>query len=181
MPPHPDQARWFSEQVLPHDPQLKAYLRSSFPGVRDVDDVVQESYLRLWRWRAVQPIRSAKAFLFHVARNVALNRVARDRRSPILPAGVGETGARAVLDSSADAAEHAAREETLRLLAEALAALPPRCREITVLRKLHSIPQREIATRLGLSEKTVEEQVSRGVRRCEAYLRRRGVTRFLGP
>jgi hypothetical protein len=64
MPPHIDQnplpapipARWFAEEVQPHEASLRAYMRGAFPMVRDVDDVVQESYLRVWRARAAQPI-----------------------------------------------------------------------------------------------------------------------------
>ena len=51
-----------------HDDHLKAYLRTSFPTVRDVDDIVQESYLRIWRRQSIQPVRTAKAFLFTIAR-----------------------------------------------------------------------------------------------------------------
>jgi DNA-directed RNA polymerase specialized sigma24 family protein len=66
-PPDSDNARWFAEEVLPHDRALRGYLRGSFPAVRDVEDVVQESYLRIWRTRAAQPIRSARGFLFRIA------------------------------------------------------------------------------------------------------------------
>ena len=38
-----------------------------------MDDVVQESYLRLWKARAAQEISSTKAFLFTVARRFAIN------------------------------------------------------------------------------------------------------------
>lgn len=172
----PSEAQWFAQEVQPHDAQLKAYLRSSFPAVRDVEDVVQESYLRIWKSRAGQPVHSAKAFLFKVARHVALNLLARQRSSPI--SAVGDLSNLLVLDEKPDARAEASRSEKLRLLVQALGALPPRCREITVLRKLRGVPQKEIAARLGLSEKTVEEQVSRGVKRCEDYLRRHGVTRF---
>jgi DNA-directed RNA polymerase specialized sigma24 family protein len=67
------QTRWFTEEVHPHDASLKAYLRGSFPSVRDVDDVVQESYLRIWKARAIHPISSARAFLFRIARHLALD------------------------------------------------------------------------------------------------------------
>lgn len=170
-------SRWFADEVQPHDADLRSFVRGSFPREREVEDVVQESYLRLWRARAAQPIRSARALLFTIARHVALNRVARGRISPEV--AVGDLAALPAVAEGHDAAEAAARRDTLRLLAEALAVLPPRCREITILRKLQGVPQRDIAARLGVSEKTVEEQVSRGVRRCEAYLRARGVTQFL--
>jgi RNA polymerase sigma factor (sigma-70 family) len=169
-----DAARWFEEEVQPHDAQLKAYLRHSFPGVRDVEDLVQESYLRIWRSRAAQPIQSAKAFLFRVARNLALNLVDRQRASPV--AIMSDLSVLPVSEERAGTVETVERNEKLQLLVQALATLPPRCREITVLRKLKGVPQREVALRLGLAEKTVEEQVARGVRRCEAYLRRHGVT-----
>ncbi len=61
MPPPTDQARWFSEEVHPHDTQLKAYLRGAFPTVRDVDDVVQDSLLRIWTARASRQIGCARA------------------------------------------------------------------------------------------------------------------------
>lgn len=80
-------SKWFSEEVHPHDAQLKAYLRASFPTVRDVEDVVQDSYLRVWRARAAQPIHSAKAFLFAVAHRLALDLPRRERRSLIAECG----------------------------------------------------------------------------------------------
>jgi RNA polymerase sigma-70 factor (ECF subfamily) len=172
-------SKWFADEVRPHDRALRGYLRQSFPGVRDVEDVVQESYLRLWRTRTVQPIRSVRAFLFTVARRLALNVVDRQKNAATM--SVGDLAALPVLDHGPGTAELVSREETFAALVEALASLPPRCREITILRKLRGIPQREVATRLGLSEKTVEEQVARGVRRCEAFLRRRGINQFEGP
>lgn len=171
-------ARWFVEEVLPHDAQLKAYLRASFPAVCDVDDVVQESYLRVWKSCAVQSIRTAKPFLFKVARHVALNLVARARSSPIF--AVGDLAELPVIENRPGVVEAAATNEKLRLLVEALATLPPRCRDITVLRKLKGIPQKTVAAQFGLSERTIEEQVSRGVRRCEAFLRKHGLTSSTG-
>jgi RNA polymerase sigma-70 factor (ECF subfamily) len=176
-PPPVERERWFADQVQPHEAALRSYVRGAFPGVRDVDDVVQESYLRIWRQRASEPIRCARAFLFTIARNIALKRVGRQRRSPEIV--VGDLAALGIVAEGHDAAESAARNETFLLLIEALATLPPRCRDITVLRKLKGVPQKEIAATLGISEKTVEEQVARGVRRCEDFLRKRGVTQFL--
>jgi hypothetical protein len=42
-------ARWFAAEVHPHEPALRGYLWGSCPAVRDVDDVVQESFLRIRR------------------------------------------------------------------------------------------------------------------------------------
>jgi RNA polymerase sigma-70 factor (ECF subfamily) len=157
---------------------LRTYLRRSFPSVRDVDDVVQESYLRVWTACATHPIRCARGFLFKVARHLALDLVRRNRISPVDT--VRDLADLPVVEERADAVDALNTKEKIQLVAEAVASLPARCREIVILRKLQGYSQREVAARLGLSEKTVEVQVARGMKRCEHFLRARGVTDSLG-
>lgn len=169
--PNPEQSRWFVNEVQPHDARLRAYLRSAFPGVRDVDDVVQESYLRLWRTHAARPIRLARAFLFTVARRIAIDLLRRERRGPFVP--VKDPGQLLVLDGAPDAAATADNHMEIQLLTEAVDALPHRCREIFALCQIEGLTQSEVARRLGLSENTVAVQSARGLQRCEEYVRRR--------
>lgn len=171
--PAAEQARWFAQEVYPHHSALRSYLRVSFPLVRDVDDVLQESYVRVWRARAAQPIQSAKAFLFRVARNIAVDFVRHHRASPV--DAVSQLDFLAVLEDGPNAAETADRKEKVRLLAEAIACLPARCREIFILHKIKGLSRKEVATQLGLSDRTVGVQTGRAVKRCAAYLRNRGV------
>ncbi len=167
-----DSARWFAEEAQPHGPALKDYVRRAFPTLRDVDDVVQESYLRLWRRRAEEPIRSARAFLFSVAQRIALDGLRRRRRSPV--DSIASLEALPVADETPVAPERLGEEEKIALLVAAIDALPGRCREVVVLRKLHLLSQRETAARLGISEKGVENQLARGLERCRVWLRRHG-------
>ena len=164
MPPHTDQARWFSEEVQPHEAQLKGYLRGSFPAVRDVEDVVQESFLRVWKTRAVQSVGCAKGLLFQIARRLAIDTLRHTRASPI-DAG-RDLAALSVFCSEPDAADAAALQERKRHLIDAVASLPNRYREIVLLRKFEDFSQREVAARLGLSERTVENLLARGIRKC---------------
>jgi RNA polymerase sigma-70 factor (ECF subfamily) len=166
-------ARWFAAEVHPHEPALRGYLRGSFPAVRDVDDVVQESFLRIWRARAAQPITSARAFLFQIARRLAFDAVRRERHDFV--GDVRDFPANGVLLSEPESTDAAANLERVRLLTDAIEALPARCREVFIMRKLQALSQRETAARLGLSERTVEVQVARAMRRCEAYLRNHGL------
>jgi RNA polymerase sigma factor (sigma-70 family) len=62
-----------------------------------------------------------------------------------------------------------AREE-LRRLEDALTRLPPRCRQAFVLRKIEGLSQREIAQRMGISEKTVERHISDGISALADFL-----------
>jgi RNA polymerase sigma-70 factor (ECF subfamily) len=172
MPPHDsEQARWFVDEVHPHDASLRAYLRAAFPSVREVDDVVQESYLRIWKTHAGTPIRSAKAFLFTVARRLALDLVRRRNRSPII--GVKDPGALFVLDRARDACESASVAQEIQLLVEAIDSLPSRCREIFILCHIDGRTQKEVAARMSISENTVAVQSARGLQRCEQFVRRR--------
>lgn len=169
-----EHARWFTQEIQSHERSLRSYLHGTFPAVGDVDDVVQESYLRIWRVRATQPIRSAKAFLFTVARRLALDTLRHERASPI--DGVGHLEALRVIDDGADVADKVGRRERIALLAEAIADLPARCRDVFILHKIKGHSRRETAAQLGIAEKTVEVQTAKAVRRCGNFLRHRGVT-----
>jgi RNA polymerase sigma factor (sigma-70 family) len=175
-PPAPslDRSRWFADEVHLHDARLKAYLRGAFPAVRDVDDVVQESYLRIWKACAARPIQSARAFLFRVARNVCLDLLKKTGRTPTEP--LDDLSGVALLEETPSAADELGTEEKLQILTDALAALPPRCREIFMLCKFQGYTHGQAADHLGISRRTVDAQVQIGFERLDAELRRRGVT-----
>lgn len=138
-----------------------------------MDDVVQESYLRIWKARAGEPIRSVKAFLFQIARNIALDRVRRHRTSPL--SEVGSRDVSFVMDDGAGVVETVSQHEKEQLLAEALAALPPRAHELIILCKLNGVSRREAAEKLGISERTVDEHLLRGTKRLGEELQKRGL------
>lgn len=172
----PDAIRWFRQEVHAHDLALKSYLRRSFPGERDVDDVVQESYLRVWKTRLAQPVASAKALLFHIARRVVVDRARRARTAKA--EYLGDWAELNVLEDRPDAAESLSYAEKVHFLGETLAELPARCRQVMILRKIHDLSYAEIAARLGISERTVDSQLTRGMKLMAARLRQRGLEGF---
>lgn len=176
--PVAEQTRWFAEEVHPYDAQLKSYLRNSFPSIHDVNDIAQETYLRIWKARLAQPVHFTKSFLFTIARHLAFDVIRRNRVSPI--SAVTEIPSSPVMDSGPGVVDIVCSREEIALLIEAIDTLPSRCREIIILRKLKGLPQAAIAEQLGISEHTVEVQVMRGMKRCDEYLHRRGVHLFSG-
>ncbi|MGH8149279.1 MAG: RNA polymerase sigma factor [Steroidobacteraceae bacterium] len=165
-----DRAQWFARQILVHEAPLRGYLRRFLKCRSDVADGIQETYARLLGLpdATLEAIRHPHAFLFTTARNVALEWKRRERI--ISRDLMAESASSSVLDNRPSAYEELSAREELALLARAVAALPPRCREVLTLRKLYGVPQKEIAMRLGISENTVEKHSANGVRLCARYI-----------
>jgi RNA polymerase sigma factor (sigma-70 family) len=171
--PFSEQGRWFAEEVKPHEASLRSYLRHSLGPVTEVDDLTQECYARLLRERERGKVRSIRGFLFTVARNAVRDLLRR--RSVVVATDVSENTPLPVLEEGPTLVESISRREELALLEEAICALPERCRSVFLLRKIQGLSQKEIATRLGVSENNVETLVVKGARRCAEYLRVHGV------
>lgn len=171
--PQSSSSQWFTVNVQPHEAALRAWLRSRFPELRDLDDVVQEAFVRVVRARENGPVLSVKSLLFVAARNLALNRLRDGRRDPARQS-LADFDLGGVCDDNADIPETVARLEEFRVLIEAIQALPPRCRQVMTLRRIYGFSQREVALRLGISEHTVEAQSTIGLNKCVDFLRARG-------
>ncbi|HRE83122.1 MAG TPA: sigma-70 family RNA polymerase sigma factor [Opitutaceae bacterium] len=169
------ESSWFVDDVQPHESKLRAYLKARFPTLNDVDDLLQETYTRLIKARASGKGPVSGGYLFVTARNLALDLL---RRREVVPMGsLEEDPVSRVLDDRPDAAESLSREQELELLADAIRALPERCREIVRLRRLEGLSHREIADRLGIREATVNAQLAIGLIRCRKYLCAHGVAK----
>jgi len=171
--PLSEQARWFSEEVKPYEPALRAYLLRRFPSLPDHDDLVQEAYTRLLKAKETGRLTYAKAFLFTAARNVAID-VFR-RRRVVTHEELSDLAAMPVLDEVPGVAETSERAHRLEVLIEAVNTLPERCREVMVLRHVDGLTYKEIAGRLGISTETVKVHILKGVRDCTAFCRARGL------
>jgi RNA polymerase sigma-70 factor (ECF subfamily) len=173
MPPvDPVIARWYADAVQPHEEALRGWLASRFPHLADVDDIVQESVVRVLRARDNGPIIAPKALLFVAARNLSLNRLRDAQREPVRPLADFDLGG--VLDEHEDIRETVARLEEFRVLIEAIQSLPKRCRQVMTLRRIYGLSQREVAAQLGISEHTVEAQSTIGLDKCAEFFRARG-------
>jgi RNA polymerase sigma factor (sigma-70 family) len=151
--------------VSAEHPAARAALRGWLSRRRcrgvDPDDVIQEAYTILAELESVDAIRHPRAYLFQVARSVITRHVRRARIVPIHT--VDDLERLELPDDAASPEQHAIDRDELRQLARAIAAMPPKTREAFVLRRVDGLPQREIATRMRISENTVETHISRGI------------------
>jgi RNA polymerase sigma-70 factor (ECF subfamily) len=162
------------EAYLENETALKRFLRRFIKSREGADDLAQEAFLRAFAAESGQVIASPKAFLFKVARNLALNELARLSSATMEP--LGDFEGQEVLEDSSQAAVDDAVDgrERIRMLARAIAALPPQCAKVFILRKMQGLSQKDIAARLDISVRTVENHVALGLVRCKAYMRAHG-------
>lgn len=170
MPPlDPATARWFEAELQPHAARLRAWLRSQFPDVSDVEDFVQEALMQVLRVHATTPVRSPKAYLFVAARNLALS---HKRREAVRRTGsLEEISAWSLPDEETDVRHDVARAQELEMLTEAIQRLPTRCRQVLTLRKLYGLSQKETAAQLGIAEHTVEIHTATGLQKINRFFR----------
>ena len=80
MPPeYSDQSSWYQENLAPHESMIRGWLRSRYRNEIEVDDIVQEALLRVLRENRKRPLEAPKAFFFAVARNLAIDKVRRNK------------------------------------------------------------------------------------------------------
>jgi RNA polymerase sigma-70 factor (ECF subfamily) len=174
MPPQdPEDARWFATEVQPHAAGLRAYLVGQFPQLNDVDDIVQESLMRVVRAHATGRVDAPRALLFATARNLALDLLRRRRVVAFEP--ITEITDSSVFLGDGTIPDTVSRNEEHDLLVQAIQTLPDRCRQVFTLRVTYGLAQKEIAARLGISENTVEKQMGKGIRRCTEFFARLGL------
>ena len=143
----------------------------------EVEDIVQETYVRVCQIERKERIQKPQSFLFRTAQNLALDHVKR--------AGTRLTSSSDLLDDllfdddrDIDATfEQVASHEEFAQFCEAVRRLPQQCRRAFVMKKVYGHTQRDIAARMGISENVVENYIALGIKRCELTLDEFGQSR----
>lgn len=138
-------------------------------GTREnAEDVAQETWIRASR-ADVPTISNPRAYLFRIAQNLARDRLRQERvRSGYM---AGEPLPDDVTDETPDIERVLVGRETLRVLTKAVDELPPRCREVFILRRFKDLGQDEIASRLGISRNMVEKHLRHALLHCARRLK----------
>ncbi|HET7611790.1 MAG TPA: sigma-70 family RNA polymerase sigma factor [Rhodanobacteraceae bacterium] len=153
---------WFAREVLAHEGALMRFLHRNWRDHDEVVDLRQEIYVRVYEAAGRRRPDSPKAFLFATARHLLADRIRRQRIVSIT--AVGDLEQLNVLTDELEPGRWLGGRDALERLARALDRLPDRCREVVWLRRVEDLPQKEIARRLGISEKTVEKHIAKGCR-----------------
>lgn len=135
----------------------------------EVEDILQEAFVRSYEAGRHSEIRDARAFLMRTATNLALNHIARKEQSatgPLDDVSAEDTPASGAmpLDAQIDA------DREFLAFCRAVGSLPEQCRRAFILRKVYGVSQREIAVQLSISESTVEKHIAKGLLMCRERL-----------
>lgn len=153
---------WVASNIVPHEPQLRTWLRRRSLPAQDIDDIVHDAYLSIAQLTDVAHIRNGRAYLFTTARSMMLQRVRRERIVRI--DSLADIDALGIEDGDPSPERQASARQELARVQRLIAGLPDRCREIFYLRRIEGLPQRQIAERMGLSEHIIEAQAVRGLK-----------------
>ena len=150
-------ARDFAEESA----ALAEFVRKEVRGSSEVDDIVQDSWLRTIQAQRKGPIQNLRAYLRQIARNLVRDRARRvslgievslpDEQIAAIPSGQSSIEAQLI-----------SRDELARI-ERVIAALPARPREVFRLARLEGLSFAEIGRRLGLSRQTVHEHMIRAL------------------
>ena len=136
---------------------------------KEIEDIVQEAYVRICQMDKREPVEQPKSFLMKTARNLAYDHLKKAETrlaDPVETEFDYETQA-SVTDQVFD---RVASSEEFALFCEAIRQLPPQCRRVFVLKKVYGYSQKEIVKELNLSESTVEKHIAVGFKRCASYM-----------
>jgi len=138
---------------------------------KEVEDIVQETYVRICKAQGERKIRSPRSFMYKTARNLALDYVKRAESRLVDSYDESDESTYIPVAQVTDATiDRVCSEEEFSHFCESIEALPAQSRRAFVLKKVYGYSQKEIASIMNISEKTVEKHISLGFRRCAEYL-----------
>ena len=150
---------------------ILAHAVSKIVHPKDIEDVVQETYVKICQIEKFQEIKYPRAFLLKIAKNIALDKIkSADSRLTVSMVGDELDSLNVENEFLDETYAMAATQEEFAMYCEAMRRLPTQCRRAFVLKKIYGFSQKEISGHMGISEKTVEKHIAIGIKRCCDYM-----------
>lgn len=155
--------RWFDEFVAESRGELTGYLGQILRSTDDALEVSQEAYFKVFLALRKHQDRdhNPKALLYTTARNLAISRL---RHQQIVErSALAVTVNQELQVERRSPEQQASKSEDMRDLLFVVNQLPPKCREVLLLRMLEGLSQKEIAARLSIAVSTVEKHLAKAL------------------
>jgi RNA polymerase sigma factor (sigma-70 family) len=153
-----------------HESSLKRFITRFMRGSPDVEDIAQEAFLRAYAVERDRPLEQPKSFLFRIAKHLALSQLTR--KSKQITDYIEESDDSEVIGigTESSAEDEVSARQILGLHCEAVATLSRQCRHVFLLRKVHGLSHKEIASQLGIAVSTVEKHLVKALEQCDRYV-----------
>jgi RNA polymerase sigma-70 factor (family 1) len=153
--------RSFEQLFKSYYPRLCAYAVTMIQDRDEAEEIVQTLFCRLWEQRANLDITiSMQAYLFRAVRNATLNHIKKTQ--------IRDAYKTMNLDNINENPEYQpdriAESDISKRLENAIAGLPEQCRLIFKMSRFEELKYKEIADQLGISIKTVENQMGKALK-----------------
>lgn len=143
--------------------QLYLTAFSIIKDAQQAEDIVQDILLQLWIRRNEVEIESLKSYLFTAVKYKVLTYIkSASNRKVFLEADEFEKFA-----GTTDLGDRLEEIEINMLLDRGISTLPERCKQVFILSRKENLNNKEIAERMGISPKTVENQITIALRQLK--------------
>ncbi len=150
-------------------PFLYSFARNLVKERCTAEEVVSDVFIRLWEKRAqLEKVENLKVYLYVTTRHIALNYMDRQKRSEARLHGYPSS---VQPGECVDPEQLLISSDTLTLIRRCIDRLPPQCRLIFKLVKEDGLKYREVAAVLGLSVKTIENQLTIALKKISLAIR----------
>ena len=133
---------------------------------QDVDEILQESFIRVLDSDAKQHIKSPKGYLFVVSRNLVLKKLTE--QSKVIHIELADALIEDDIDNSIERELY--QKIKFERFSKVLSSLPEKYRRAILLRKLYCLSHREIAKKMDVSVSSVEKYIAAGLTQCKQSL-----------
>ena len=165
-----DTSRSITEAFVKHETFLKRFLSRFLSRPQDIEDVVQDTYLKAFSAEKKQQIHQPKAFLFRVARNAALTELSKKSRQVMKY--VEDYDDSEIISDGISVEDRVLASEKLGLFCQSALEMTPKCRRVFLMAKVYGMSYKEISAELEIGQSAVEKHVAKGLEVCTAFMRR---------
>lgn len=150
----------FEELFKTHFVELTGFSQSFVHDKDAAQEVVQNVFIKFWEKREdINLEQSLKSYLYTSVRNRSLNYLRDNKkyRSEILDEQTTEY-------NSGLETDHLVNDELQRKIEDAIELLPEKCRQVFEMSRFEGLKYKEIAEKMNISIKTVENQISKALK-----------------
>ena len=137
-------------------PQVRAFSKGFTKNDADADDIAQQVFIKLWTKRAILAnVRNFETYLYTITKNTVLNHMASQKAFMVDISDV-----RNLSTKNTSPLEQIEASDLQLLIDMTVENMPPQRQAVYKLSRVEGLSNDQIAERLGLQKKTVENHLN---------------------